>query len=100
MLVKRLADPGSSSQVARSAIGGSRAMSIRRLLFGLSIAVSSAALAAAPVAKDQLLKPPADAEHFVVVSEAGKHGDEWRWKLPDGSVAFRAARPLRGLASD
>jgi len=72
-------------------------MSVRRLLIGLSIAVSSAALAAAPVPSDQLLKPPADAEHFVVVSEAGKHGDEWRWTLPDGSVAFRESILLRGL---
>lgn len=72
-------------------------MSIRSLLIGLSLAVSSAALAAAPVPKEQLLKPPADAEHFVVVSEAGKHGDEWRWKLPDGSVAFRESILLRGL---
>ena len=72
-------------------------MSVCRLLIALSLAVSPAALAAAPVPKEELLKPPADAEHFVVVSEAGKHGDEWRWKLPDGSVAFRESILLRGL---
>lgn len=72
-------------------------MFISRLLIGVSLIASSAALAAAPVAKEQLLKPPADAEHFVVVSEAGKHGDEWRWKLPDGSMAFRESILLRGL---
>ena len=37
------------------------------------------ALAAAPTPKDQLLVPPPNADHFVVVSEAGKHGDEWCW---------------------
>ena len=29
-----------------------------------------------PVPKEELLKPPADAVHYVVVSEAGKHGDQ------------------------
>ena len=72
-------------------------MSVRRMLIALSLAVSPAALSAAPVPKEELMKPPADAEHFVVVSEAGKHGDEWRWKLPDGSVAFRESILLRGL---
>ncbi|WP_294124096.1 amidohydrolase family protein [Sphingomonas sp.] len=47
--------------------------------------------------KEQLLVPPATAEHFVVVSEAGKHGDEWRWALPDGSIAYRESILLRGL---
>ena len=41
--------------------------------------------------------PPANAEHFVIVSEAGKHGDEWRWTLPDGSIAYRESILLRGL---
>ena len=37
---------------------------------------ASAAVAGTPVPKEQLLKPPADAVHYVVVSEAGKHGDQ------------------------
>ena len=44
----------------------------------------TAAAMGTPVPKDQLLKPPADAVHYVVVSEAGRHGDQWRWELPDG----------------
>jgi imidazolonepropionase-like amidohydrolase len=72
-------------------------MSIRRALIALCLAASPAALAAAPVPKEQLLKPPANADHFVVVSEAGKHGDEWRWTLPDGSIAYRESILLRGL---
>ena len=44
---------------------------------------------AAPVPKEQLLKPPADATHYVVVSEAGKHGDQWRW-----THAGRVASPI------
>ena len=72
-------------------------MSVRHVLAALSLAVSPAALTAAPVPKEQLLKPPADAEHFVVFSEAGKHGDEWRWTMPDGSTAYRQSILMRGL---
>ena len=52
---------------------------------------------AAPVAKDQLLVPPKDAAHYVVVSTAGKHGDEYMWTLPDGRLALRQSILLRGL---
>jgi hypothetical protein len=72
-------------------------MSVRRALIALSFAVSPVALAAAPVPKEQLLKPPANATHYLVVSEAGKHGDEWTWTLPDGSTAYRESILLRGL---
>ena len=58
------------------------------------------AAAAAPVPKDQLLKPPADAVHYVVVSEAGKHGDQWRWQLPDGRTAYRWSQELRGWITE
>ena len=72
-------------------------MTFQRALVALYLAVSPAALAAAPVPKEQLLVPPANAIHYVVVSEAGKHGDEWRWTLPDGSIAYRESILLRGL---
>ncbi|WP_245600300.1 amidohydrolase family protein [Sphingomonas jaspsi] len=72
-------------------------MTIRRFLLALSLAVSPAALSAAPVPKEKLLVPPANADHFVIVSQAGKHGDEWRWTLPDGSRAYRESILLRGL---
>ena len=41
--------------------------------------------------------PPPSATHFVVVSTAGKHGDEYMWTLPDGRLAFRQSILLRGL---
>jgi imidazolonepropionase-like amidohydrolase len=69
----------------------------RTLLTILLAACAPSALLAAPVAKDQLLAPPANADHFVVISEAGKHGDEWRWTLPDGSIGYRESILLRGL---
>src|SRR5688500_19073286 len=58
------------------------------------------ATASAPVPKEQLLQPPADAVHYVIVSEAGKHGDQWRWQLPDGRTAYRWSQELRGWITE
>ncbi|MCH8615726.1 amidohydrolase family protein [Sphingomonas sp. SM33] len=66
------------------------------ILAALLVAAAPAAIAA-PVPKDQLLVPPKDAAHYVIVSTAGKHGDEYMWTLPDGSIAFRQSLLLRGL---
>lgn len=71
-----------------------------RLRVALLVSTLPAALAAAPVPKDQLLKPPADAAHYLVVSDAGKHGDMWRWTLPDGRIAYRHSQSLRGWISE
>jgi imidazolonepropionase-like amidohydrolase len=62
--------------------------------------VAAAAAAGTPVPKEQLLKPPADAEHYLVVSDAGKHGDMWRWTLPDGKRAYRHSQSLRGWITE
>ena len=59
-----------------------------------------ALVVAAPMPKDQLLKPPADATHYLVVSDAGKHGDMWRWQLPDGRTAYRHSQSLRGWITE
>jgi imidazolonepropionase-like amidohydrolase len=69
----------------------------RAILAALFLASASIAAIAEPTPKEQLLVPPANAEHFVVVSTAGKHGDEYRWTLPDGRIAFRESILLRGL---
>lgn len=61
----------------------------------LLAACASAAIAQTP--KEQLLVPPPSATHFVVVSTAGKHGDEYMWTMPDGRIAFRESILLRGL---
>src|SRR5688572_20702507 len=84
---------------------------MRRLLLAALLSTAPMALAPAsahvtatamgtPVPKDQLLKPPADAVHYVVVSEAGKHGDQWRWQLPDGRTAYRWSQELRGWITE
>ena len=64
------------------------------VLAALLAACASAAVAQTP--KDHLLVPPPNATHFVVVSTAGKHGDEYMWTTADGRVAFPirpASRP-------
>ncbi|WP_422060947.1 amidohydrolase family protein [Sphingopyxis sp.] len=53
-----------------------------------------------PVPKEELLKPPADAVHYIVVSESGKHGDQWRWQLADGRTAYRWSQELRGWITE
>jgi imidazolonepropionase-like amidohydrolase len=70
---------------------------MRRYLLAVLLSASASAAVAAQTPKEQLLVPPAGADHYVVVSEAGKHGDEYRWKLPDGSIAYRESILLRGL---
>lgn len=53
-----------------------------------------------PVPKDQLLKPPAGAVHYLMVSEAGTHGSQWRWQLEDGRTAYRWSQELRGWITE
>ena len=70
---------------------------MRRLVFAALLAASASVAIGEPTPKEQLLAPPKDAAHFVVVSTAGKHGDEYMWALPDGRTAFRQSILLRGL---
>ncbi|HZU51076.1 MAG TPA: amidohydrolase family protein [Sphingomicrobium sp.] len=70
---------------------------MRRSVLAAILATCASAAFAAPTPKEQLLVPPANATHFVVVSTAGKHGDEYMWTLPDGRLAFRESILLRGL---
>ncbi len=50
----------------------------------------------APTPKDQLAKPPADAQHYVIESTGGKHGDSWMWTTADGAHMGRESMNLRG----
>ncbi|HEU5286260.1 MAG TPA: hypothetical protein VFU20_07100, partial [Sphingomicrobium sp.] len=78
-------------------------MKYRRLVCALLIVAAPLAFAGAsaePVPKEQLLKPGPAADHYVVVSDAGKHGDMWRWTLPDGRIAFRHSQSLRGWITE
>ena len=73
---------------------------MRRALLAAFLTACASAAYSAPVPKEQLLKPPADATHYVVVSMAGKHGDQWAWTLPDGSLASRYSQSLRGWITE
>ena len=61
---------------------------------GLTAAVASAALAQTPAA--DLAKPPANAQHFVIESTGGKHGDSWSWIAANGNRMGRESMNLRG----
>ena len=55
-----------------------------------------AASAAAETKVEDLMKPPADALHYSIVSSAGKHGDSARWFTADGQEMGRESMVLRG----
>ncbi len=43
-----------------------------------------------------LANPTANAEHFIISSTGGKHGDSWIWRTPDGDWMGRESMNLRG----
>ena len=61
---------------------------------GLTAAVASAVLAQGPVA--DLAKPPAQAQHFVIQSTGGRHGESWSWITATGNRMGRESMNLRG----
>ncbi|WP_375391049.1 amidohydrolase family protein [uncultured Sphingomonas sp.] len=71
------------------------------LRFLLASLLTAAPLAAAePATKEQLMTPPAGARHYTISSVAGKHGDIWSWRLPDGRRAYRMSMSLRGWVTE
>ncbi|HEY1314762.1 MAG TPA: amidohydrolase family protein [Steroidobacteraceae bacterium] len=58
--------------------------------------LAAAETTATRIAVAELAKPPAAAEHFSVVSTAGKHGDSSRWTTADGLRMGRESFVLRG----
>ena len=68
---------------------------MRAVLAGIGIALLSTS-ALAQVAKEQLEQPPASAQHFVIESTGGKHGDSWIWRTADGVWHGRESMNLRG----
>ena len=67
---------------------------------GASLAAVAPAAAATADVKASLLTPPANARHYTISSPAGKHGDNWSWRLPDGRVAYRMSLNLRGWITE
>lgn len=70
------------------------------VLIASLLAATASLASAAPVPKEQLLAPPSGARHFTISSQAGKHGDVWSWKLPDGRIAYRMSMSLRGWITE
>jgi imidazolonepropionase-like amidohydrolase len=73
---------------------------MRRILLAPLFAALTSLAAAAPMSKEGLSTPPADARHYTISSTAGKHGDVWSWRRPDGRVAYRMSMSLRGWVTE
>ncbi|MEO7470005.1 MAG: amidohydrolase, partial [Sphingobium limneticum] len=73
---------------------------MRRILFASLLAATASIGAAEPASKEQLMVPPSGARHYTISSTAGKHGDVWSWKLPDGHTAYRMSMSLRGWVTE
>ncbi|WP_174296282.1 amidohydrolase family protein [Sphingomonas bacterium] len=56
--------------------------------------LATTAVAQTPVA--DLARPPSDAQHFVIESTGGKHGDAYVWTAADGTKMARESMNLRG----
>jgi hypothetical protein len=64
--------------------------------FVLTVLALFTAVARAQTPVGDLAKPPADAEHLIISSTGGKHGDSWIWQTPDGTRMGRESLNLRG----
>ena len=73
---------------------------MRRLMLAPLLSLIATFAVAAPTPKEQLSTPPAGARHYTISSTAGKHGDVWSWKMPDGRVAYRESMSLRGWVTE
>jgi imidazolonepropionase-like amidohydrolase len=65
-------------------------------LYSCAVLLVTAMPVAAQTPVNALLKPPANARHFIIESVTGKHGDSWTWVTADGTHAGRESLDLRG----
>lgn len=72
---------------------------MRHLAF-IAIILLAHHLASGQAKVSELAVPPANAEHFTIMSTAGVHGHSTRWTAPDGSLMGRESLLLRGQASE
>ena len=73
----------------------------RQVLFIAMLTQVCASMAGAnPTPKEELMVPPDDATHYIIVSKTNTHGDEWRWETEDGAIAFRKSQSLRGWITE
>ena len=69
---------------------------MRHLLISLILPAAMAWPALAQTAVADLAKPPANAQHFIIESTGGKHGDSWIWIAANGDRMGRESMNLRG----
>src|SRR5437588_6076110 len=73
---------------------------MRRSILAAVLATCASVALAAPTPKEQLMTAPTTARHYLISSTAGKHGDIWSWKMPDGRLAYRMSMSLRGWVTE
>jgi len=69
-------------------------VSKKQFLGGVIFLLATCAWSQVPTA--DLARPPASAQHFLIQSTAGKHGDSWIWTAADGTRMGRETMILRG----
>ncbi len=71
------------------------------LFIAVTVSGKTQTTAPAPtIAKEQLMTAPAGARHYTISSMAGKHGDIWSWRMPNGQHGFRMSMNLRGWITE
>jgi imidazolonepropionase-like amidohydrolase len=73
---------------------------MRRSILAAVLTTCASVVLAAPAPKEQLMTAPTTARHYLISSTAGKHGDIWSWKMPDGRLAYRMSMSLRGWITE
>ena len=73
---------------------------MKKLSLLIALTLSAPLAVANPTPKQDLMVPPEDATHFIIVSDTNTHGDEWRWTRADGAIAFRKSQSLRGWITE
>ncbi len=69
---------------------------MRHVLASVALSLAFAPAASAQGPAPDLIKPPANARHFVIQSTGGRHGESWMWVAPDGTRGGRESMNLRG----
>jgi imidazolonepropionase-like amidohydrolase len=77
-----------------SRLAAQRSSEMRHLLVSLVLPVAVVWPAFAQI--PDLTKPPASAQHFIIESTGGKHGDSWIWTDGNGNRRGRESMNLRG----
>lgn len=62
----------------------------------IAVAVLLGSATSAQVPTSELVRPPANARQFTILSVAGPHGESWMWTMPDGTRMSRESLHLRG----